>query len=63
MVASGAKLSVICASGLRKERRDIGWEIDVNAPWTIFLSSRCSFLEAVAILLRQRASIYVVNGI
>ena len=63
MVASGTKLSVIYASGLRKERRDIGWEIDADAPWTRFLSSRYSFLEAIAILLRQRASIHVVNGI
>ena len=63
MVASGAKLSVIYASGLRKERRDIGWEIDANAPWITFLSSRYSLLEAIAILLRQRASIHVVNGI
>ena len=63
MVASGTKLSVIYASGLRKERRDTGWKIDADAPWTRFLSSRYSFLEAVSILLRQRASIHVVNGI
>lgn len=59
----GVSFEVIYVSPLRKERREIGWEITGDLPGTKFLSSRYAFFEAVKFVQDHRRSIHIVNGI
>ena len=60
----GAALVVVYASPVRKQRKEIGWEIEIeSSPNTIVLSTRYSFLQAVKLLFRHRRSVHVINGI
>jgi glycosyltransferase involved in cell wall biosynthesis len=63
LIAQGVKLKVVYASGLRRERKEIGWEVDSDPQSTIFLANRYSFRHALGILLGNRQSIHVINGI
>lgn len=59
----GVNFETIYASRLRKDRKEIGWEVDANAPGTKFLSNRYAFLEAAKLVHQHRRSIHIVNGI
>lgn len=63
LVARGADLRVVYASGLRKARKEIGWRVNADAPWITVLRSRLSFWRALSIAWRHRCWIHVVNGI
>lgn len=59
----GVSVTVIYASPLRKERKEIGWEVHASARRTRFLSSRYAFLEVMKLVRQHPSSIHIVNGI
>lgn len=63
LTAHGADLRVVYASGLRKARKEIGWQVKADAPWVTVLRTRLSFWQALRIVWRRRRALHVVNGI
>ena len=63
LVAHGVNLKVVYASGLRKERKEIGWQVHPDLKWALFLPWRYSFRHALRILFRNTQSVHVINGI
>jgi glycosyltransferase involved in cell wall biosynthesis len=63
LTAHGVDLKVVYASGLRKERKEIGWQVDADPIWAVFLPGRYSLRHALRRLLRNRQAVHVINGI